>query len=943
MGACTSAQPASPDALARYDADADFDPKKSSRSAAAEAAAATTTTTTTSEQVELDMVDELQREDEKRSAVQAKRGKKLSLPPYSEGDIALQAYQAKRGKRNSIVAYIESVRKIHNQQKDFLSKKRSYTMLSMSDRSIDEKVLFLARGGTYVKTSIGPIQFGLPPETIKDSMAAGLTLPSHFVMPKERFNLQMGLNVAEFEFPAYFNFFVLRKKVNLIITRDVEQVVRTIFQETLLGPKKIEFPDHYSPHAPREAYPDLARELAHFRRNPFNPAEELTVDTLIDFTYFDEDGVARLENGRVQIHDEGDEYVLYDEGVSVATINGYVILSPPNLDGDNGAAEAKDDGGVDSDEDIASPIPEETSVDTNNDSSKSADGDEEAKEQEQAEDASEEEAAADATQKQPLEEERQEEEEEEEDQQSQAEEEETAVFSPPQFGITMLGNSHGFDAGGTTTGFVVWMNRRGIMVDPPPHSGAILKQHGIPSRLVHSIILTHCHADHDAGTFQKILEEGRIELHTTPVILGSFMRKYSAISGLDQSFLAKLFEFRPVTIGERITVYGGQLRFFYSLHSIPCVGFEAFSSDGEHSMVYSGDTFNDRDGIVKLYESGVLSAGRRDQLINFPWHHSVILHEAGVPPIHTPMKTLTSLPQDVKDRLYVVHTKPSDLPPDLKPAAVGPQNTIVISNEINDGDRALEVLDLVSNIDLFENFPITRAPTILQCSTFATYPRGHILIEQGSTDDDVVYVIAMGVVSVEVDGNLIKHLTVGDHFGEMALVTGKPRTATIRCDTECHLVQFNKEQFMLLVQGTDAIDRLKHLGIMQTEESWQVISSNTVLGKLSSSQKTYLQSILHKRDLKRGEVLWEAGEEAKMAVIVQSGLFLFARAKQMAPFKRGAFIGESRALLHGTPLQTTLVCGQDGSLFYVTKADLLKFFDDNPGTLVLFKDLRFVE
>ena len=31
-------------------------------------------------------------------------------------------------------------------------------------------------------------------------------------------------------------------------------------------------------------------------------------------------------------------------------------------------------------------------------------------------------------------------------------------FVPPYFGITMLGNSHGFDPKGTTTGFVVWIN-----------------------------------------------------------------------------------------------------------------------------------------------------------------------------------------------------------------------------------------------------------------------------------------------------------------------------------------------------------------------------------------------------------------------------------------------------------------------------------------------------
>ena len=63
----------------------------------------------------------------------------------------------------------------------------------------------------------------------------------------------------------------------------------------------------------------------------------------------------------------------------------------------------------------------------------------------------------------------------------------------------MLGSSHGFDPEKKTTGFVLWVNRRGIVVDPPLNSAAQLHASGVPSRLVDTVILTHCHADHDSG------------------------------------------------------------------------------------------------------------------------------------------------------------------------------------------------------------------------------------------------------------------------------------------------------------------------------------------------------------------------------------------------------------------------------------------------------------
>ena len=105
------------------------------------------------------------------------------------------------------------------------------------------------------------------------------------------------------------------------------------------------------------------------------------------------------------------------------------------------------------------------------------------------------------------------------------------VLSSNSHRFTHRRSSHGFDPNGSTTGFVIWANGSGIMVDPPPGSSQALEKLSIPPRLIKGIILTHCHADHDAGTFQKILKEQQVNLYTTETIFKSFMRKYSAISG----------------------------------------------------------------------------------------------------------------------------------------------------------------------------------------------------------------------------------------------------------------------------------------------------------------------------------------------------------------------------------------------------------------------------
>ena len=100
----------------------------------------------------------------------------------------------------------------------------------------NDKIIHLSRGGCIVKTSIGPIQYGMPPETVKDSMSMGLEVPTYYIIPTNRFDKNHGVNVAEFEFPAYFNFFIKKKHVNLICTKEAEKAIRIVFQETLIGP-----------------------------------------------------------------------------------------------------------------------------------------------------------------------------------------------------------------------------------------------------------------------------------------------------------------------------------------------------------------------------------------------------------------------------------------------------------------------------------------------------------------------------------------------------------------------------------------------------------------------------------------------------------------------------------------------------------------------------------
>ena len=197
-------------------------------------------------------------------------------------------------------------------------------------------------------------------------------------------------------------------------------------------------------------------------------------------------------------------------------------------------------------------------------------------------------------------------------------------------------------------------------------------------KFIDSIILTHCHADHDAGTFQKILEEERVTIYTTFTIIESFLRKYGAFSGEDRDLLRRLFTFRPVFMGRPFYLHGGAFNIFYSVHSIPTMGFQLEFQ--RKTFVYSSDHQGDPEVQQSMLDQGVITKERYEQLRDFPWGSDVIYHEAGIAPLHTPIGYLNSLPEEIQRKTVVYHIARKDFPFEhetfLTHATFGIENTL---------------------------------------------------------------------------------------------------------------------------------------------------------------------------------------------------------------------------------------------------------------------------
>ena len=83
----------------------------------------------------------------------------------------------------------------------------------------------------------------------------------------------------------------------------------------------------------------------------------------------------------------------------------------------------------------------------------------------------------------------------------------------------------------------------------------------------------------------------------------------------------------------------------------------------------------------------------------------------------------------------------------------------------------------------------------------ARFAAGDVIFAKGDKGD-TMYVVRNGEVAIEREGRVIETLGDGGIFGEMALIDGSPRSATVRAKTDCEVAPINEKTFLFLVHET---------------------------------------------------------------------------------------------------------------------------------------------
>ena len=107
---------------------------------------------------------------------------------------------------------------------------------------------------------------------------------------------------------------------------------------------------------------------------------------------------------------------------------------------------------------------------------------------------------------------------------------------------------------------------------------------------------------------------------------------------------------------------------------------------------------------------------------------------------------------------------------------------------------------LVRGIPMFRSLPVATIENLALRVEERTYAPGQPIVVQGETGD-AFHVIADGEVEVVADGSLLCHRREGDFFGEIALLRGTPRMATVSAIRPVTTLMIEREHFLGAIGG----------------------------------------------------------------------------------------------------------------------------------------------
>jgi CRP/FNR family transcriptional regulator, cyclic AMP receptor protein len=117
-----------------------------------------------------------------------------------------------------------------------------------------------------------------------------------------------------------------------------------------------------------------------------------------------------------------------------------------------------------------------------------------------------------------------------------------------------------------------------------------------------------------------------------------------------------------------------------------------------------------------------------------------------------------------------------------------------------------DILAMLRQVPLFEGFSKRELDAVFSSAKITEFSPGKPVVEEGATGVGF-HLILEGEAAVTVGGRKRAVLRSGDYFGEMSLIDGGPRSATVRAETPVRTLGLTSWAFLPLIDDHPSMAR----------------------------------------------------------------------------------------------------------------------------------------
>ena len=115
-------------------------------------------------------------------------------------------------------------------------------------------------------------------------------------------------------------------------------------------------------------------------------------------------------------------------------------------------------------------------------------------------------------------------------------------------------------------------------------------------------------------------------------------------------------------------------------------------------------------------------------------------------------------------------------------------------------------IELLRWVPLFQDLSRREIRRIVEAGRELEFPPGRMMVQEGSVASDF-YLILSGRATVSRNLRKVRSLQSGDFFGEISVLDGGPRSATVVAETRVLVFRLDRPAFLRLLRTEGSISR----------------------------------------------------------------------------------------------------------------------------------------